>query len=278
VRFSLIMASVDRTSEPERFLASLNAQSYRAFELIVVDQNPDDRLVPLVRSYEDKFPITYMRERMRGASRARNIGMEYASGEILAFPDDDCWYPPDLLGKVVQKFVHHPELDGLTGRLTDGYGHTVMGRFDLRPGRIEESNVWARGIEATTFLRRSRLEDRRFDESLGLGAGTMWGGGEVTDLLLGLLADGKLLYYYPDTIINHPPLTRLYDAKASRKAYLYACGMGRVLRMRKTPLRYKVKWLIRPLGGTVLFIMALKPARARYHFNIFRGRLRGMLL
>jgi glycosyltransferase involved in cell wall biosynthesis len=277
VRYSFIMPTVGRTSEPERFLASLKAQSYKDFELIVVDQNLDDRLVPLVRSYEDEFAITHIREQKRGASRARNIGMEYAGGDILAFPDDDCWYPPDLLGKIVRTLVHHPELDGLTGRLTDGFGNGVMGRFDLRPGRIEEPTVWVRGIEATIFLRRSRLEDPRFDESLGLGAGTMWGGGEVTDLLLRLLADGKLLYYYPDIIIGHPPFTRLYDAKASRKAYSYACGMGHVLRIHKAPLRYKAKWLIRPLGGTVLFIMALNPARARYHFSIFRGRLRGML-
>jgi len=152
-----------------------------------------------------------------------------------------------------------------------------MGRFDLKPGRIEAFNVWGRGIEATIFLRRSRVKGLRFDESLGVGSGTMWGAGEVTDLLLRLLADGKLLYYYPDIVIGHPPFTTLYDAKASRKAYFYACGMGHVLRIHKTPLRLKAKWLIRPLGGTVLFIMAFKPARVRFHFNIFRGRLRGML-
>jgi glycosyltransferase involved in cell wall biosynthesis len=277
VRFSLITGTVDRTSELERFLASLKAQSHGDFELIVVDQNPNDRLVPLLRSYEDELSITHIRERKRGLSRTRNIGIEYAGGDILAFPDDDCWYPPDLLGKVVQIFVHHPEIDGLTGRLTDSYGRDVMGRFDRRPSRIEEFNVWTRGIEATTFLRRSRVEGLRFDESLGLGSGTMWAAGEGSDLLLRLLADGKLLYYYPDIVIGHPPFTTLYDAKASRKAYFYGCGMGRVLRNHKTPLRFKAKWLIRPLGGTVLSITGLKPAKALYYFNTFRGRLRGIL-
>lgn len=278
VRFSLIMGTVDRTSELERFLNSLKVQSYRDFEVIAVDQNPDDRLVPLLRSYEDTLSITHIRERKRGASRARNIGLEYASGDILAFPDDDCWYPPDLLGKVFQTFVHHPELDGLTGRLTDGYGRSVMGRFDLSPGRIDGLNVWARGIEATIFLRRSLVGGLRlFDESLGVGAGTGWGGGEVTDLLLRLLADGKLLHYYPDIVIGHPPFVTRYDAEALRKAYLYGCGMGHVLRDHKAPLRLKAKWLIRPLGGTVLSIMSLKPAKTQYYFNSFRGRLRGML-
>jgi glycosyltransferase involved in cell wall biosynthesis len=272
------MGTVDRTSEPERLLASLKAQSHRDFELIVVDQNPDDRLVSLLRTYEDTLSITHIRERKRGASRARNIGIEYASGDILGFPDDDCWYPPDLLGKVVETFVHHPELDGLTGRLTDCHGRVVMGRFDLSPGRIDRFNVWVRGIEATIFLRRSRVEGLGFfDESLGVGSGTVWGGGEVTDLLLRLLAGGKLLYYYPDIVIGHPPFVAQYDAMALRKAYLYGCGMGRVLRDHKAPLRLKAKWLIRPLGGTVLSITSLRPARALYYFNSFRGRLRGML-
>jgi hypothetical protein len=53
--------------------------------------------------------------------------------------------------------------------------------------------------------------------------------------------------------------------------------MGHVLRDRKAPLRLKAKWLIRPLGGTVLSIMSLKPAKTQYYFNSFRGRLRGML-
>lgn len=278
MHFTLVVGTVGRTSELRTFLASLGAQTYKKFNLIVVDQNPDDRLVSLLGSYEDTLSIIHIRERKRGASRARNIGLEYASGDILAFPDDDCWYPPDLLGKVFQTFVHHPELDGLTGRLTDGYGLSVMGRFDRSPGCINGLNVWVHGIEATLFLRRSRLEGLRlFDESLGVGAGTVWGCGEVTDLLLRLLADGKLLHYYPDIVIGHPPFVTRYDAEALRKAYLYGCGMGRVLLMHKAPLRCKAKWLIRPLGGTVLSLISLKPAKARLHYNSFKGRLRGML-
>jgi glycosyltransferase involved in cell wall biosynthesis len=277
MRFSLIACTVDRTTEVEHFLSSLKAQRHRDFELVLVDQNPDDRLVPLLKTYEGVLSIVHMRERKRGASRARNIGIEHARGDIVSFPDDDCWYPPDLLEKVVQTLVTHPEVDGLTGRLTDSQGSTVMGRFDSRPGSIEESNVWSRGIEATIFLRRSRVGNIRFDESLGVGSGTEWGAGEGTDLLLRLLADGKLLYYFPDIAVGHPPLLTRYNAKAWRKAHSYGCGMGRVLRNHRTPLRLKAKWLMRPLGGTVLSLASLKPAKSLFHFSIFTGRLRGLI-
>ena len=276
MRFSLIVCTVDRTSELERLLASLKVQRQRDFELILVDQNPDDRLVPLLKSYENDLSIIHIREQRRGASRARNIGIEHAGGDLLGFPDDDCWYSPGLLEKVLETFVHHPEVDGLTGSLTDTYGRGVMGRFDPEPGRIEAFNVWARGIEATIFLRRSRVGSIWFDECLGVGSGTMWGAGEGTDLLLRLLDDGKLLCYYPDIVIGHPPFLASYDARASRKAYSYGCGMGRVLRNHRTPLRLKARWLVRPLGGTVLSIATFRLAKALFHFSTFRGRLKGL--
>ena len=45
VKFSLILATVDRVTELERFLERLDRQTFRDFELFVVDQNTDDRLV-----------------------------------------------------------------------------------------------------------------------------------------------------------------------------------------------------------------------------------------
>ena len=51
IKFSLILATVDRVTELERFLDSLDRQTFRDFELFVVDQNTDDRLVPILASY-----------------------------------------------------------------------------------------------------------------------------------------------------------------------------------------------------------------------------------
>ena len=45
--FSLIMATLGRTDEPRRFLDSLESQTFRDFELILADQNDDDRIAPM---------------------------------------------------------------------------------------------------------------------------------------------------------------------------------------------------------------------------------------
>ena len=277
VRFSLIMATLGRTEEPKRFLASLQAQSHRDFDLIVVDQNPDDRLNPILAPYRDRLSILHLRAKRRGASRARNLGLRHVSGDAIAFPDDDCWYPPNLLARVANHFMSNPGLDAITGRTVDVDGKTTMGRFGTKPIPLDKVNVWARGIEAAIFLRWERVQEVCFDEDLGVGAGTAWGAGEATDYLLQLLERGASLYYDPGLIVIHPSLIPPYDAVAILKAYTYGCGMGYVLKKHKLPLWFKAKWLIRPLGGAVLSLSVLRLSEAVYRWNSFRGRLRGML-
>src|SRR5215216_6425040 len=131
LRCSLVMGTVDETYKVGRLLASLDAQTHRNFELIVVDQNSDKRVAPILAPYKKKFPMLHIRSECKGLSKARNLGLQYVSGDIIAFPDDDCRYPPELLETVVQFFISHPEIDCLSGRSIDQDGKFSMGRFDL---------------------------------------------------------------------------------------------------------------------------------------------------
>ncbi len=277
MRFSLIMATVGRTEETRKFLTSLGDQDYRDFDLVVVDQNTDERLAPILAPYEGKFPILHVRPGSKGAAKARNTGIEHAEGDLIAFPDDDCSYPPGLLSRAARFFSKHPNEDGLTGRSTDERGETNMGRFAAEPGAIDRMNVWGRGIEYAIFLRRDRVRGAWFDERLGPGADTPWGAGEATDYLLQLLDRGASLHYDPDITVIHPSGVPPYTDESIRKARSYGRGMGYVLKKHKMPPRLKAKWLYRPLGGSILSLAALRFSKARFYWNIFRGRLRGLL-
>ena len=55
------MPTINVTKELDLFLQSLVQQTYQDFELIVVDQNPDRRVLDIVMKYEDKIEIKYIR-------------------------------------------------------------------------------------------------------------------------------------------------------------------------------------------------------------------------
>ena len=245
--------------------------------MIMVDQNPDDRLAPVVDAYGDLYPILHRRTERVGASAARNEGLRYSCSDVVAFPDDDCRYPPDLLEKVARFFDRHPEIDGLTGRLVDEQGQSSILDFDLEPGPLDAINVWTRSIEATIFVRGKSARRFRFDETLGRGSGTAWESGEGTDYLLQLLSEGASLYYDPSLGVIHPQPVPPYDAKAMRRAYEYGCGKGRVLSKHGYPLRAMVGTLVEPLKRAMVCAASLRTAQAYYHWNVLRGRSRGLV-
>ena len=98
-----------------RLLVSLEAQSHKDFEVIVVDQNQDARLVPIVAEFAGKLEIRHLTGAATGAGRGRNIGVRETTGEVTCFPDDDCWYPEQFLREVNALLTAHPEWDAIIG-------------------------------------------------------------------------------------------------------------------------------------------------------------------
>lgn len=227
-RFSLIVATLGRSNELAVLLQSLAAQEMRDFEVIVVDQNPDGRLDALLDGWESKQGIALCRLRSApGVSHARNLGLAHGTGEILAFPDDDCWYPPDTLKNVDAWFRAHP-----------GYGILSLGSRDeqgLRSGNswfqeecdLRWFNIFRTSATYTYFLRRPPENIAvRFDERIGPGSGTPFGAGEDTDLLISLLQCGLRGRFRASQWIGHPSKGGLGSPDRARQ---YGRGFGRVL-------------------------------------------------
>src|SRR5258707_4338024 len=149
---SILLATLGRTREVHQFLRSLTFQTWRKFEVLVIDQNPDERLAEIVEQYAGEFRISRIQSE-RGHSKAFNVGLPQVSGDIVAFPDDDCWYDPDLLERVAGILHAHPQWSGLTGREIVEPGFTSGGRWDSRPGKLTRANVWRRAISFFIFLR-----------------------------------------------------------------------------------------------------------------------------
>jgi polysaccharide transporter, PST family len=255
-------------------MESLRRQTFRDFELIVIDQNDDDRVARVLGQYAGDFPLQHLRS-APGHSRAFNVGLASVTGDVIAFPDDDCWYDPDVLERVISFFRSNPRWDGLTGREWVELGFSSGFRWDPRPGPITPGNVWRRAITFSMFLRSSVVEGLSFDESLGVGAGSPWGAGEETDYLLRAISRGSSIYYDPSLGVWHRGRSGPYTPKIYAKASYYGQGIGRVLRKHRSPAHCVATHMLRPLGGAALSFGRGRPEKARYHWSIFRGRLGG---
>jgi glycosyltransferase involved in cell wall biosynthesis len=277
MKFSLVTGTVGRTVELDRLLDSLGKQSCQDFELIVADQNPDDRLLNRLRPYEGRFPIVHLQCSL-GASRARNAGLGVARGSIISFPDDDCWYPEDLLEKVADFFLSNPGFDGLTGRCVDRSGEDSVGRYVKEEGLVSLRDLFRKATAVTMFFtRESTRKVPGFDEDVGPGAETIYQGAEDLQYLIRLLKAGCRVFYSPRILVYHENPTVGYSPAAAQRGYSYGCGLGRVLRQEGYPRRVMAGPLIRPLGGAIVSLATGRLQKGLYHFAVFRGRLRGWL-
>ena len=243
-RFSLIVATFGRTEELSVLLQTLAGQKLTDFELIIVDQNPDDRLTPLLNEWSSRVcdPSTQNKalpqlRRLRcppGVSRARNLGLAHSTGEILAFPDDDCWYFPDTLENVDAWFRQNREYGILSLGCRDEHGlksgnHWFQTECDLR-----WINIFRTSGTCCFFVCRPPQEiPLGFDESLGPGAGTDFGCGEDTDFLLTLMNKGVRGRFYSRYHVGHPRKEGFVDIPRAKK---YGAGFGRVLAKHSNPL------------------------------------------
>jgi glycosyltransferase involved in cell wall biosynthesis len=269
--FDLVVATIGRVEELERLLQSLAAQTHTGFRVLVVDQNEDDRLGGVLQRQSSLDLIRL--QSSPGLSRARNAALQQLCGDLVAFPDDDCIFPHDLLERVAQRFADRPELDGLTGRAEDERGRSPS--WSSVGGTLTRDNLWNRAISFTIFLRRPVSERvGPFDEQLGLGSGRPWSSGEEIDYLVRAVAAGARIEFDPTVVVAHESKDLSPTALRSVGARDGA-SIGYILRKHRYPPRMLGKMFVRPVGGALRAIATLDGARARFHLATLGGRLRG---
>jgi len=236
-QFSLILATSGRTVELDRFLHSLATSRFDDLECIVVDQNSDERLVDLLARWEGRIAIKHLRSSI-GLSRARNAGLLRAKGEIIAFPDDDCWYTPRLLPNVLNFFVDNPSYGLLSVGVRDAANVISGNRWLQDACDLTTTNLFRTSVGYALFLRRRAIATLpQFDETLGVGAGTPFASGEDTDYVFRLLSSGVRGRFDRRLTIHHPRGDMFSGRTDKVRAFSYGCGMGRVIRNReKFPL------------------------------------------
>ena len=271
---SLIVSTKGRVAEIGELFDSLLADASAEFEVILVDQNEDDRLVALAAEYAPHLPLRHLRSARAHANAGRNLGLQHARGDLVGFPDDDCIFPPGVLAQVRDTFGGDATLAILTGPAAAPQGGLGSGRWNETAGRITLDNVWTSVIEFNLWLRRDvALSLGGFDEAMGPGA--RFGSAEGNDLVCRAMALAQIARYEPSLRIIHPDKRLTPEAVA--RAERYGLGMGFALRRHPVAAGTWMPFLYRPIGGAVLSLLRGRMLNARYYLATLRGRLAGFL-
>lgn len=111
--FSVVIPSYERHDSLTRLMDQLSVQSTQDFEVIIVDQSRE--VWPEAEAYP-QLDMLYYKSRIKGATKARNLGIRLARGHVVAFIDDDCIPEPGWLENA-RRYFEDAETVGLEGKI-----------------------------------------------------------------------------------------------------------------------------------------------------------------
>jgi glycosyltransferase involved in cell wall biosynthesis len=269
-RFSLIVPTLGRTTEVAELFASIASQNRGDVELIVVDQNDDNRLVPLVKAVPRNMTVLHMRLKEKNVSMARNVGLDAASGEIIAFPDDDCWYPQNLLNRVDSWFKANSQYAVLAVGALDNEGLSSGNRWLQDACDINPLNAMRTTFASSLFIFPDQASRAvRFDPKLPAS--------EETDFILRFLTPGLRGRFDRNLHIHHPRRDMLSGTVSRERARRYGVGMGVVVRRHSLILVW-CGLLMYDLSRALLISARGRFVDARFCLAHTSGLLRGFVL
>lgn len=115
---SIVLPCYNCQSYIDQAIDSVFQQTYADWELVIVDDGSTDQSLDIIRQYaESESRIRVFTQENRGVSKARNLALENARGEYIAFLDADDWLPPDSLRSRIRKFTESPATTFVDGRV-----------------------------------------------------------------------------------------------------------------------------------------------------------------
>jgi glycosyltransferase involved in cell wall biosynthesis len=108
-KLSVIVPVYNSESSVVETIKSLMAQTYRDFEILIVDDGGTDGSIDLCQQFKDPR-MRIIHQKNRGLAGARNTGIRHAQGEYLAFLDSDDLWLPEKLDKHVQHLDQSPQV------------------------------------------------------------------------------------------------------------------------------------------------------------------------
>jgi GT2 family glycosyltransferase len=208
---SVLIATRNRPSQIKNCIRSILKNNFKNFEIIIVDQSENSETFKVIKKYNLKR-ILYLRTKKVGKSKALNIAINKAKGEILAFTDDDCIVDSDWLREITKAYKLYPQVGGVFGN-TYSYNPKEHPKEICSSTFVEKqihlhrnpSVVHYRkiGIGNNMTIKKKTFQECGFFKEW-LGPGTLGlGGGEESELIFRLLKNKVPLLTCPSIVVYH---------------------------------------------------------------------------
>src|SRR6185437_9628218 len=257
---SVVMPTCNRPDDVERALASIARVEYSSWDMLVVDQSDDLQTREIVERYAASLPhLSYRHLRSKNCSRARNVGIEATTGEILVFLDDDCTVRPDWLTQIVAVLDRHPQAGhGYAAVLPpadiavwsgDGYWPAYSTREEIEVKAKGDIRANFRlphllGMGACMFVRRE-VTKRVDGFDVHFGGGGRFQSHEDGDYTYRAFRAGFNFVHAPTVVVDHYGVRDFKSGAASRLLRSYSYGRGawimKALRLRDP---FAILWLM----------------------------------
>lgn len=160
---SIVVPVYNTVEYLSRCIDSCLNQTYADIELILVDDGSSDGSSDICKSYlESDSRVKFLSQQNRGASVARNVGIDASEGDFLLFVDSDDWIEHDMVFDLVSVAVNHPEVQVVQTRVPSDMKIQQGSGILSGPQAVRcllEGSWWTPSCK---LLRRDSLGDERF--------------------------------------------------------------------------------------------------------------------
>ena len=206
MNLSVIVPAFNAEITLPALLESLSNQSYRDFEIVVIDDASRDRTSQIARSYKCKF-ISLSEN--QGPAFCRNIGAQNAKGRILVFTDSDCRADRYWLENI-QKNISQNDIAAIMGKLvlmpSTLLGDSISAIGFPAGGAIGFDKIWKvdhKGFTDSLSSCNCAVRKDIFEKIGGFDESFPYPGGEDSLLAYDLKRLNYRIKYCPDVLVNH---------------------------------------------------------------------------
>lgn len=214
-KISLVVVTRNRAPLLRRLFESLMRQSFKKFEVIIVDQSDSEHrhmVRELVGTCGQDLDLKLIEDSGTGLSRGRNLGVRTVQGEVIGFPDDDCWYADELVEQVFTWFQVHPDYDFLATPFSEPDVHNSMFSAVER-----DISYWRGGVigvcSVGLFFRQQIVRGRNLFFAENLGAGRELMCSEEIDFVFRCVCGGLRGRFVPSITVFHPIKADLWEPR-----------------------------------------------------------------